>query len=652
MDRGSLRTDVRIRFVKILTAAAFALTISLLSLSRFCRADQTEAADKSAPNLDFSLLDTEGAVHSLRTNSDRAALVLVFLGTECPIANGTIPELNRQFAAHVTADSRVKFFGVISDHSVKRAAAAKHAAEFNIRFPVLFDASGELADALRPTHTPEAFVLDREGRVAYRGRIDDLYADLGKKRTEPSRHDLAEAIAAVVAGRPVTTPRTEPVGCLYEAGRGRKKQAAVTYTRDIAPLLQAHCVKCHRDGEIAPFPLVSYAQASKRARQLVRVTQTRFMPPWKPEPNFGHFLNERRLTARELSILKEWADAGVPEGDPEDLPPPPRFAEGWQLGAPDMVVKMDEPFEVPADGRDIIRNFVIPVELTEDKLVSVAEFRPGNPRVVHHALFYLDRSGAARKKDAADPGLGYGSFGGPGFIPSGSIGGWAPGGTPQPLRDGMGRRLLKGSDVVLQIHYHPSGKTETDQSAIGIHFVKQKPQKPVIPVTIVDRGIYLAAGADHQAVSGSYTLPVDTTLVVVIPHMHLLGKEARATAKLPDGTVEPLLWIKDWNFNWQDQYHLAEPRKFPKGTRLDYEAVYDNSDKNPLNPNVPSRKVTWGEETTDEMFLCFFLVTTDRTEDLMPLMLDNLKLVAPLLKKAEPPLGDEAAKLNTGGGGR
>jgi len=643
-----MRTGGRSRYLTISTAAAFVLTASLLSIPRVVGADDAESANQCTPNLELTILDTEGVPHALRPNHDRAALVVVFLGTECPIANGCIPELNRQFAELVEVDSHVAFFGVISDRSVTRAAAGRHATQFKIKFPVLFDASGELAEALKPTHTPEAFVIDRDGRLAYRGRIDDLYADLGKKRAGASRHDLAKALADVLAARPVATPRTEPVGCLYEPVREKNGLTAVTYTRNIAPIMQAHCVQCHRDNEIAPFPLVSYADVSKRARQLVRVTQSRLMPPWKPEPGFGHFLNERRLTERERALLAEWAKAGAPEGDLDNLPPPPKFAEGWQLGEPDLVVKIDEAFDVPAGGRDVFRNFVIPVELTEDKLVSVAEFRPGNRRVVHHALFYLDRSGTARKMDAADPGLGYGSFGGPGFIPSGSIGGWAPGGVPQPLRDGMGRRLQKGSDLVLQVHYHPSGKAELDQSAIGIHFVKQKSQKAVFPLTIIDRRLYLPAGAERHTMSGSYTLPFDITLVVVVPHMHLLGRESKATATLPDGTIEPLVWIKDWDFNWQDQYHLAKPRKFPKGTRFDYEAIYDNSDENPLNPNLPPREVTWGEETTDEMFLCFFLVTADRPEDQLPLMLDNLRVMGPGLKKPGKPGVDETAKRDAG----
>jgi hypothetical protein len=490
---------------------------------------------------------------------------------------------------------------------------------------LLFDASGELADALKPSHTPEAFVIDRDGEVAYRGRIDDLYADLDKRRVAATHHDLAEAIAAVVAGRPVEAARTDAVGCLFETGGRSKSQAKVSYTRDIAPLLQANCVACHREGEVAPFPLLTYADAARRARQIVRVTQSRFMPPWRPEPDFGHFLNERRLTERELALFEEWAEGGVPEGDSADLPPPPRFTEGWQLGEPDLVFKMPEPFEVPADGRDVFRNFVIPLDLDEDKLVAVAEFRPGNRRVVHHSIFYLDNTGVARRKDAADPGPGYGSFGGPGFLPSGSIGGWAPGQMPQRLRDGMGRQLRKGSDLVVQIHYHPSGKVETDQSMVGIHFVKQGSRKIVVPITIVDRGLYIPAGVPNQPMSGGYKLPTDVTLIGVIPHMHLLGREMKVTATLPDGTREPLIWIKDWNFNWQDQYHLAHPAHYPKGTRLDVEAVYDNSDGNPLNPNSPPKEVTWGEQTTDEMFVCFFLMTTDKSDELLPLMLDNFR---------------------------
>lgn len=594
--------------------------------------DQAEA-DSQRVQFEFALLDVRGTPHSLRADPERAASVFVFLSTDCPIANAYIPELNRQFT-DLPDGRRVDFFGVISDRAITRAAAAKHADDFKIAFPVLFDASGLLAAALRPTHTPEAFVVDRAGKIAYRGRIDDLFGDLDKKRAAVSRHDLADALASVLAGKPVATPRTEPVGCLVETAPAGASKTGPTYNRDIAPILQANCMNCHREGEIAPFPLMTHADAARRAKQIIRVTQSRFMPPWRPEPGFGHFLGERRLSERELALFREWGDSGTPEGKADDLPAAPKFSEGWLLGEPDLVVKMEEPFEVPADGPDVFRNFVIPTSLGSDKLVTVAEFRPGNRRVVHHSIFYLDNSGAARRRDAGDPGPGYSTFGGPGFLPIGSIGGWAPGGAPQALRDGMGRQIPKGADIVLQIHYHPTGKPEIDQSSIGIHFVREPSRKLVVPLTIVDRGLYIPEGAERHPMSGSYVLPNDVTLVGITPHMHLLGREMKVTAKSPQGQTTPLIWIKDWSFNWQDQYVFAEPLRLAKGTQIDVTAVYDNSEKNPLNPNTPPKTVTWGEQTTDEMFICFFLATTDDPDQLLPLIIDNARAMGSRMKRA------------------
>lgn len=636
------------RSFKLAVPAIFVFAMAA-GLAGLTRADEPATPAESQVRLDFSLLDTAGVSRSLRSEPGQSALVCVFLSTECPVANGYVPELNRQFLALREAKTGVHFFGVISDPAATRTLASQHVARFKYEFPVLFDSSGILAQALKPTHTPEAFVIDAGGILAYRGRIDDLYADLGKKRTQATQHELADAIAAVLAGKSPAKSYAEPVGCLFEAGTKPIAAGAVTYARDIAPILQANCVKCHREGEVAPFPLVSYADASKRARQIARVTQSRFMPPWKPEPDFGHFVDERRLSDREVALISNWAEAGSPEGNTADLPAAPQFTDGWQIGEPDLIVKMPEPFEVPADGRDVFRNFVIPSGALEDKLVAAVEFRPGNRRVVHHSIFYLDTSGVARKKDAADPGPGYGSFGGPGFLPSGSIGGWAPGGTPQVLRDGMGRPLQKNSDVVVQIHYHPSGKPEVDQSSVGVHFVKEKSTKAAVAIMVVDRRLYIPAGEAEHRMAGSYTLPHDVTFVAITPHMHLLGREMKATATLPDGKVQPLIWIKDWNFNWQDQYQFAQPLRLPKGTRLDVTARYDNSDKNPLNPNTPPKTVTWGEQTPDEMFICFFLVSTDEPGQLFPLIVDNFRAMGRALQKrpakpAAPSAGDAGAR--------
>ena len=255
--------------------------------------------------------------------------------------------------------------------------------------------------------------------------------------------------------------------------------AGPTYNKDVAPILWKNCAGCHRPGEVGPFSLLTYKDAAKRASDLAEITSERRMPPWKAEPGFGEFHDERRLSDADIQTIAHWAESGSPEGDSKDLQPVPRFPEGWQLGTPDLVLRISEPFHVPADGRDIYRCFVIPIPIDSDKTVAAVEFRPGNRKVVHHALLFLDSSGAGRKKDEADPGPGYASFGGPGILPTGGLGGWAPGAMPRSLPEGMGKLLRKGSDLVLQIHYHPDGKPETDHSSVGIYFTK-KPARSIV----------------------------------------------------------------------------------------------------------------------------------------------------------------------------
>src|SRR5437870_1551557 len=241
-----------------------------------------------------------------------------------------------------------------------------------------------------------------------------------------------------------------------------------TFTKDIAPILYQNCVSCHRPGEVAPFSLIDYKTVKKHSEDIASVTESRFMPPWKAEAGHGDFMNERRLSDAQIQLIQLWVKQEAVEGNAADLPAAPKFAEGWYLGEPDLVVKMPEAYTVPAEGRDVFRCFVIPMDLPEDKFVRAVEFRPSNRRVVHHSLLFLDTTGAARKLDEADPGVGYGKMGGVGFVPSGGLGGWAPGVFPQPLPDGIARRIRKGADLVLQTHFHPTGKEENEQSSFGI----------------------------------------------------------------------------------------------------------------------------------------------------------------------------------------
>ena len=554
--------------------------------------------------------DLNGISHALSDNPTIRAAGLVFISTECPISNKYVPELNRIAAA---APANAKLYGVISDPTVTRAKAVEFAREYKLAFPVLFDASGELASRLQPATTPEAFVLDREGTVQYRGRIDDTWADLNKQRANPQHHDLADAILAVATGKPVAQAKTMATGCVFEAWKDSDTPAKVTFNRDIAPIFNANCVTCHHAGEVAPFTLTSYDDAAKHAKQIAKVTGRRIMPPWKAEEGFGHFVDERRLTDREVTLIRTWADNGAPEGNPADLPPARQFKDGWTLGEPDMVVSMPATFAIPAGGRDVYRAFVLPLNLPEDRYVVGFEFKPGATTVLHHALFFLDDKGAARKLEAAstDGKPGYRSSGGPGFTPSGGMGGWAPGATPFLLPDGVGRPVHKGADLVMQVHYHPDGKDRVDQSKVAIYFAKKPIVKRVMGWPLMNTQIDIPAGDSHYVRTASITAPFDVTLFGVTPHMHLIGKQMKVTATKPDGTVIPLINVKDWDFRWQDQYRFVDPIQLPRGTVVNMEAVYDNSENNTDNPSSPPKRIKRGEQTTDEMCICFLQMTID-----------------------------------------
>ncbi len=396
--------------------------------------------------------------------------------------------------------------------------------------------------------------------------------------------------------------------------------APPTFAKDVAPILWANCAGCHRPGEVGPFSLLGYADAAKRADFLAELTASRAMPPWKAEPGYGSFHDERRLTDDQIATIAAWAEAGAPEGDPADLPARPEFPEGWQLGEPDLVLEMPADFHVPADGPDLYRCFVLPTGIESDAKVAAVEFRPGNRKVVHHALFFLDSTGAGRRRDAQDEAPGYASYGGIGIVPTGGLGGWAPGANARVLPAGHFRPIAAGSDLVMQVHYHPSGKPETDRSKVGIHFVKGPATKQVYGLALRSRKIDIPPGAVDHRVSTSLELPVAVTALGIAPHMHQVGRQMKVTATLPDGEVRPLIWIKDWDFNWQGQYGFAEPVRLPAGTRLDLEAIYDNSTGNPRNPSDPPKRVTWGEQTTDEMCLCGIQVTTDRPGDYLRLL--------------------------------
>jgi tetratricopeptide (TPR) repeat protein len=376
-----------------------------------------------------------------------------------------------------------------------------------------------------------------------------------------------------------------------------------TFTRDVAPILFARCASCHRAGEVGGFPLLSYADARPRAAAIARVTRSRAMPPWKPDSIRGaEFVGARRLSDAEIDIIQGWAAGGAVEGGPEELPSAPRFPDGWQFGAPDLVVATPEPIHVPSGGPDLLRNVVIPVPGDGTRWVRGFEFRPDNPRVVHHANIRVDRTGTARALDDADPGPGFdGRLSGGSQFPDGQFLGWTPGQLP-PLADrDSAWRLDAGSDLVVQLHLRPTERAEEVRVRIGFFFADRPPVHTPVMVRLGKQDIDIAAGAADHRIEDTYRLPIDARLLAIQPHAHFRAREVTAAATLPDGREQRLIHIADWDFDWQDQYRYAAPLLLPAGTVLRMTIRYDNSAGNPRNPDFPPRRVRWGQDSADEM---------------------------------------------------
>jgi hypothetical protein len=390
------------------------------------------------------------------------------------------------------------------------------------------------------------------------------------------------------------------------AGAAFPLTAQVTFSENVAPIIYSRCTGCHRPGEAAPFSLISYDDAAKRGKLIAAVTASRLMPPWRAEPASYPYKDSRRLTDAELGTLQSWVKNGMPKGDLAKTPAPPKFPDGWQLGTPDLVVRMDKGFTVPAEGADIYRYQRIPLNLPDDKWVQAIELRPSARNVVHHVLFFADSSEAAKNIEAEQEAGGSSGAGMKftrGMIP---LGGVAVGAQPHLLPGGLALKLPKGTDLMFQYHFHPIGKEETEQSTIGLYFAQKAPEHTLanvqLPVTYgLFSGLDIAPGQRDFKVRDSFVLPVDVQAVSVGAHAHYIGKTMKMTATFPDGTVKTLLDIQDWDFAWQDRYFFEDAILLPKGTKLDSEVSWDNSEDNPKNPSRPAIQVRWGEQTKDEM---------------------------------------------------
>ena len=408
--------------------------------------------------------------------------------------------------------------------------------------------------------------------------------------------------AALVAYGPVVAialawPASAPVAAAQD-------QAArtVTYNGQIAPILNAHCVSCHRPDAVAPFSLSTYAEVRARARLVASVTRRRVMPPWKPAPGVGRFLGERRLSEDEVDLIQRWVAAGAPEGDPDRVPEPPSWPDGWMRGTPDLVVTMDAPYPLPAAGEDVYRNFVVPVPTIRTRFVQAIELRPATTRGIHHARVLVDRSGSARRLAAADPVPGYDDR----HVdrarpPDGHFLGWAPGTVPNEVPDHLAWRLEPGADLVLKTHLVPRGEPTPVQVSVGFFFADAPPTATPAVVQLGSQTIDIPAGVPDHVVEDRYRLPAAVDLLAVYPHAHFLARQVEAYAILPAGARRPLIRIDDWDFAWQDEYRYVEPVRLPAGTVVAMRFVFDNSARNPNNPSRPPRRVRFGPRSTDEM---------------------------------------------------
>jgi peroxiredoxin/mono/diheme cytochrome c family protein len=539
----------------------------------------------------FRLDDFRGRTWTLADFSERP-LVVVFLGTECPLVQLYAPRL-KEFAEE-WGKRQVQFVGIFSNQQDSLAEMAHFARQHKIEFPLLRDSGNRVADRWGAQRTPELFLLNGQREIVYHGRIDDQYT-YGIQRPAVTRAYLREALEAVLANQPVNVATTEVVGCRIGRVLQPTDQADVTYSRQISRILQRRCVECHRAGEIGPFALTSYEETVGWAPMIEEVVREQRMPPWHANPAHGEFANEARLSDEEKKLIYRWVELGAPQGDPSELPPARNWVEGWRIGEPDLVIYMrDEPFTVPATGEVKYQYFSVDPGFTEDKWVRAAECRPGNRAVVHHIIV------APGSKDRAQNRL-------LGEADSDWLTATAPGAQPLILPPGMAKRIPAGSRLVFQMHYTPNGTVQEDRSCVGLIFADPAEVKQtVLTQKAANSRLQIPPGAPNHEVQASYRFSQDALLLAMFPHMHLRGKAFRYTAVYPDGREpEILLDVPHYDFNWQNAYVLAKPKSMPAGTVLKCVAHFDNSAANLANPD-PTATVRWGDQTWEEMMIGYF----------------------------------------------
>ena len=567
---------------------------SLLYLvaTTFALSTNAQAATKTGVGIaGFSLPDAVGKQHSLEDFAEAELVVVALLGVDCPLAKlygARLQQLSEEYASE-----QVRFVGVMSNVQDTLSEISAYKRRHEIAFPLLKDQANRVADLFGATRTPEVFLLDADRVVRYRGRVDDQHI-IGVKRDKATREDLRIAIDELLAGKEVSQPEADAIGCLIGRRREVNPESPVTYAEHVAPILQKRCVECHREGEIGPFELTSYDEAAGWGEMMVEVMRQRRMPPWHADPGHGEFANARSMPKTEIDTIETWVQNGCPEGDPARLPAPREFTAGWQLPSkPEQVWAMsDKPYVVPADAGPSgvpYQYFRTPSGFEEDTWIKASEVQPGNREVVHHIIVYAEPPGSQRRRDWI-------------FLTA-----YVPGLRFDPLPAGSAKLVPAGSSFVFEQHYTPVGSEQEDTSRLGVLLADpDEIDNEVVTVEVGNVSFRIPPhdGA-HTVTATSRPLDREMTLLSMSPHMHLRGKAFRYDLVQPGGKREVLLDVPAYDFNWQTRYLLKKPRKLPAGSLIHCRAVFDNSAGNPANPD-PTKEVRWGDQSWDEMMLGYF----------------------------------------------
>jgi peroxiredoxin/mono/diheme cytochrome c family protein len=538
----------------------------------------------------FRLLDQNGKSHELYYSSDMKAVVLMVHGNGCPIVRQAVPAL-RQIREKYQAQG-VEFLLLNSNLQDKRDAVAAEAREFSVDFPILLDESQLIGEALGVVRTSEVFVIDPKGwKLVYRGPMDDRLSY--EKQRPASKHYLADALDATIAGKPVKVPTADGVGCLVNfPERDRKaSHSKISYSDTIAPLLKDKCVACHQTGGVGPWAMTSYDMVKGFAPMIREVVRTQRMPPWHADPHYGVWQNARAMTEDQRKTLVHWIEAGAPRGaGPDPLLSVKPDTNEWKHGKPNLIVEIP-PYDIPATGVIEYQYPRVKNPLGRDVWITAVEIHPGAKQAIHHII-------------AQDPvvlnGQQRGGNGG------GNLAGFAPGMSPIVYPANTGVLFPKDADFVFQMHYTPNGKAVTDHSKVGFYFreASDPPKYQLRLTALTDFRFEIPPGAKEHGTTVTRDISRDMLVYNFMPHSHLRGKTGKMSVIYPDGKEEVLLNVPKYDFNWQTVYEYAEPKKIPAGSKLVWNFAWDNSTQNPANPD-PTKAVRWGDQTFEEMGIGF-----------------------------------------------